>query len=131
MFIVKFQGGLGNQMFQYSLYRALERRFPEVDVMADLISYRTYDFHNGWELGKVFGIEVKEATDRDIVRLSNRRLPWKWKIAEKIRNKIKGRICSNEHTPASVIYENSGLLWELIDPHNDYYFDGYWAHSFA
>lgn len=58
--IVRFLGGLGNQMFQYTFYKALKKRFP--DVRADLQGYKNYPLHNGFELEKIFGIKLNNAS---------------------------------------------------------------------
>ena len=38
MVIIKMMGGLGNQMFQYALYKAFEQK--HIDVYADLAWYK-------------------------------------------------------------------------------------------
>lgn len=60
MKIVRFLGGLGNQMFQYAFYMALEHQFKE--VKADINGYNNYNLHNGFELEPVFGIEIEKAS---------------------------------------------------------------------
>ena len=51
MIVIKMVGGLGNQMFQYALYR----KFLELkkDVRYDSIQTKE---HNGFELEKVFNV---------------------------------------------------------------------------
>jgi len=64
MKIVKFLGGLGNQMFQYAFYKALLNKYKT--VKADISGFKTYTLHNGLELNKIFGISLLEATSFDI-----------------------------------------------------------------
>jgi hypothetical protein len=59
MKIVKFLGGLGNQMFQYAFYKALSAKYP--NVKAHILGFDNYELHNGFELEKVFNIEVNKA----------------------------------------------------------------------
>ena len=56
MIIVKFQGGLGNQMYQYAFYQELKRKYPHIQIKADLDRYifEKYKVHNGFELDSVF-----------------------------------------------------------------------------
>jgi hypothetical protein len=54
MIVVKIVGGLGNQMFQYTLYR----KFSELGREAYYDSLQTKE-HNGFELDKVFNIIPK------------------------------------------------------------------------
>lgn len=64
--IVRFIGGLGNQMFQYVLYKALEQR--GFDARADLSCFELYKRHNGFELYVIFKIRMKMA-ERSLIRL--------------------------------------------------------------
>ncbi len=51
-----FGGGLGNQMFQYGLYRSAQ--YKGFEVQADLSAYDQMKMHNGFELGSVFNIKL-------------------------------------------------------------------------
>jgi len=67
MNIVRFQGGLGNQMFQYSLYKKMSNSSKKVS--ADLSLFRNY--FRPYMLNNAFGIDVVEVckyqtTDRRI-----------------------------------------------------------------
>lgn len=59
MKIVKFLGGLGNQMFQYALYKALEKRNKV--VKADVTEFSTYTTHD-YEIEEVFDIKLNKAS---------------------------------------------------------------------
>lgn len=55
LIIVRFTSGLGNQMFQYNLYRIMKERYPDIPVKADITWFRTEDEHHGFELSRIFG----------------------------------------------------------------------------
>jgi hypothetical protein len=59
MKIVQFLGGLGNQMFQYAFYKALQNKYKDVKV--DLLSFNDYKLHNGFELDFIFNIKINKA----------------------------------------------------------------------
>ena len=55
---VHMVGGLGSQMLAYSLYLALEKAYPNENVICDFTAMHKYNHicHNGEELTQVFGI---------------------------------------------------------------------------
>lgn len=59
MKIVKFWGGLGNQLFQYALFMALKERNSK--VKADISYYSKYVSHNGFEIERIFGLCMDRA----------------------------------------------------------------------
>lgn len=74
MHIVKFQGGLGNQMFQYALYRKFQSM--GYDTYADL-----YYFKQSKQMVRplqlsVFGIDLREADRIDVLRMSGNEDRW-------------------------------------------------------
>ena len=65
MNVIYFQGGLGNQMFQYALYQSLEK-YGKSKVKANITFYQKEKAHAGFELEKVFPkIELKK-DEKDI-----------------------------------------------------------------
>lgn len=65
MKVVAFKGGLGNQMFQYAFYKALENK--GYDVKGDVSSYTYWKQHNGYELKKIFGVELDVASEAECI----------------------------------------------------------------
>lgn len=57
MYII-FSGGLGNQMFQYALYKTLKKERDKIYI--DISLYSIVQMHNGYELQKIFGIRPSE-----------------------------------------------------------------------
>lgn len=66
MIVQQINSGLGNQMFQYVFFRLLTKYHPEVRVRADLTWFEWNDAHQGYELEKLFGIKLPEATAGEI-----------------------------------------------------------------
>ncbi len=54
LIVVRFTSGLGNQMFQYNLYRLLTEKYPQTEVKADVTWFYTDDEHHGFELLRIF-----------------------------------------------------------------------------
>ena len=50
MHIVKFQGGLANQLFQLCLYNKLIEKYGKESVRADISHYKTNNDHGGYKL---------------------------------------------------------------------------------
>jgi len=60
MKIVRFQGGLGNQMFQYVFYLYMRQYDP--NIKGDISLYDRKRMHNGFELRSVFGVDILRAS---------------------------------------------------------------------
>jgi len=107
-------------MFQYSLMLALHSVFPDEEIKGDLLPFRSYRRHNGFELERVFGIRVDAATEAEIKKLKvffssyflsrcYRRLP----------GAFQKRTTCNETTVMA--YDPS-----VLTVPGDRYFSGYW-----
>ena len=70
MRIVKVLGGLGNQMFQFALYKALQKQYPEERVLLDLHCFNGYHKHRGFEIDSVFGVTYEKATLKEVASLA-------------------------------------------------------------
>lgn len=76
MKIIKVSGGLGNQMFQYAFYKAMENS-GHTQVQLDLSAYsqkKEQDgidlVHNGFELDSLFNISYNKADFKNVKKLS-------------------------------------------------------------
>lgn len=65
MLIVRVLGGLGNQMFQCAMGVAIST-MHNYDLRFDLEWFSKTNAHQGYELKRVFGIQVPEASGKDI-----------------------------------------------------------------
>lgn len=70
MRIVRIIGGLGNQMFQYALYLKLKKIFPNEQIYVDYSLMKSYKVHNGLEIDRVFGVELPQASFRDLIKVT-------------------------------------------------------------
>lgn len=99
MFVIKFKGGLGNQMFQYAFQLALSQQYEDKIIKADITHYELLKEHNGFELDRAFGISFDYAAKKELRSLSPYyiapdfllRMPWRIKriFADNLQYKIK------------------------------------------
>lgn len=116
MKIVQISSGLGNQMFQYALYRKLLTM--EDDVYIDAItSYELFkNQHNGYELEKIFNINPKHANIRYIKQLSDTNS----RLFARIRRKSFG-------VKRTMYIESKEFKYdEDLFRNKDLYIKGYW-----
>ena len=112
MIIIQLKGGLGNQMFQYALYRELLHRGKEVKI----------DDVTGFEHDKLripvldrFGIEYEKATPEEVVAITDSKMD----IFSRIRRKLTGR-------KTKEIVEVEGIFDPQILELDEAYLVGYW-----
>ena len=114
MIIVKVTGGLGNQMFQYALYKSL--KIKGNDVRLDPTSYyNVKKEHNGYELEKVFDIHPNNAKQSEIDKFDENNI----NILRRIKRKLLGDTKFIYDTNEYVFNEN---LYKLKNS----YLNGYW-----
>src|SRR3978361_975695 len=68
MIVVKVQGGLGNQLFQYAFGKALADKYKD-EVQFDLTTYRGKS-HRGLGLA-AFGLDIKEISAGELAKFFN------------------------------------------------------------
>jgi len=120
MKVVEFKGGLGNQMFQYAFYRALLNRGEK--VKADIRSYTRHKQHNGYELQKIFGIELDLASAQECVANG---FP-KFYFADRVLRKLGLNINNEHYINIEGVQALQYLPQLLIDMPQDCYLAGYW-----
>lgn len=82
MKIVYFYDGLGNQMFQYAFYKKLKKK--DKNIYGNLNFYKKNGIHNGYELKKIFNIDIEnDKKENDFFNLSIRK-----NIFQRIINKV-------------------------------------------
>lgn len=68
MKIVNILGGLGNQMFQYAFALKIKRQIPDEEVRIYTKGFKRYPLHNGYELDKIFNLELPEASLKEVAK---------------------------------------------------------------
>jgi len=121
MKIVKIIGGLGNQMFQYALYRSLKSRFPDEDIKVDTSLYHSYKLHNGLELERVFTITLDVAAPREIRQVSRY-----------FQNFLLQRICRKllPNRRSELIQKgDADYIPEVFQKGKNIYYEGFWQNE--
>lgn len=123
MKIIKYIGGLGNQMFIYAFSVVLKEKFGE-EVLADTHYYNEHNFHNGLELEKIFDIKLQRASIWNIIKLS-------WYIPSYY---LDFHLCRRLPKRKRTYYEHVGGACDKSllqnDPGDQYYW-GFWQdHSY-
>lgn len=74
MIIIRFSGGLGNQIYQYALFKRLQLTYPDAEIRIDISFYQQNHVHNGFELERVFGIfekGIQKAGKKDLLKVKH------------------------------------------------------------
>ena len=117
MKIVKYRGGLGNQMFIYAFSVALRETFRQ-EILVDTHYYKSRNFHNGLEIERIFGIHLTEAKLSDKLKMSWY-FPNYW-----IDYHLLGKLPARKNTVRELPGQKVSL--ELLDDSSDKFYDGYW-----
>ena len=73
MFILRFQGGFANQLFQYAFYLKLIEEYPFQDIYVDLRHYKKCKDHGGFKLNQFVDLNVTNAisVDSEVINENN------------------------------------------------------------
>ena len=105
MVIIKIAGGLGNQMFQYALARALESKGKK--VLLDCSGYKVQtqmDTMRNYELDR-FSIKIEKASQKEIARYYNHRQRCFYYLSRIIKKDLSKIIIEKEHRYLAQIAE--------------------------
>ena len=112
MIIIQLKGGLGNQMFQYALYRALKKKGKVVKI-DDVTGFINDKLRKPVIAG--YGLEYEKATKDEVVALTDSKMD----IFSRIRRKLTGRKTYR-------IDESEGIFNPAILETDPAYLVGYW-----
>lgn len=112
MIIIQLKGGLGNQMFQYALYRALKKKGKTVKI-DDVTGFVNDKLREPVLQG--YGIDYERATKDEVIALTDSKMD----IFSRIRRKLTGRKTFR-------IDEESGRFDPNILELENAYLVGYW-----
>lgn len=116
MIIIKFYGGLGNQMFQFSFYdKLIQMGF---DVKGDISYYSRVECHTGFELENIFKINIIKANDNEIKRLTHF-----------TRNKLLNKIINKLITKKNSHISEQDFNLSLLSDNSMLYLEGYWQNQ--
>lgn len=120
--IVNIIGGIGNQMFQYAFALSLKKHFPEEEILIDTSHFNGYGLHNGFEIDRVFGAELRVASGKELRKVTY--YTPNYKISRLLR-KYLGYKKTEYKEPRLFTYWGDEIYLRL----GDTYFEGSWQNE--
>lgn len=119
MKLIKFYGGLGNQLFQYAMLVAVREHYGEETLM-DTSVYASYGLHNGLEINRIFNTTAKDATKEKIQQVS--RFTTNYKLSRLFHYLLPAKRTEFKERIFGKYYPG------VFDVSGDCLYDGYWQH---
>lgn len=124
MVISNLNGGLGNQMFQYAVGRAVSLKLgTSYGLSIDMLS-KNIEEHNSFRLGEVFGIHNIASNTELMNSLGGLRYPIIRKFCGKLKY-FKNRNHPEIHFERNFQFDSQASKW-LNTSSMNHYFQGYW-----
>ena len=129
MFIIKFQGALGNQMFEYAFLKKMQMEYPGCDFEAHIPNIKDF---NGFELERVFNhIKLQRSRVRQVEILSHDypdagRCYGLMNILYKIRRIFNGPKSTHLRQDDNTFFYPQVFN---LNPLQSYYLEGVWANA--
>lgn len=119
MIITNLIGGLGNQMFQYAVGRALSLH-GGLPLRVDISNFNNYDLHQGFEISRIFNGTVEIASKTDMRRVLG------WQSLPTIRRFVsKPGLAAIRR--ANLVVEPHFHFWpDIVKTPLECYLIGYW-----
>ncbi len=132
MIIVRFHGGLGNQMFEYAFYRYMTNKYGADNVIGDMTWFdRNYSEHQGYELKKVFDIDIPAIDYKTLAKIHeyypryHRFAGFRYLSRKYAKYKNKHLKPTGEYImdfgPSQYIHNDA---FDKLDTNKDYYIEG-------
>jgi hypothetical protein len=118
MIVIRLRSGLGNQMFQYAFFLQMQQWYGKENVKLDIDTYH-WKAHNGRELDKVFGIDLRK--DAAPVSLSLQMADVGYSLKNRILRRLRGKKHQCYTFWRKLAYEDYRHLPD------DIYLEGYWT----
>lgn len=119
MIISHVIGGLGNQMFQYAVGRALSLK-KRVPLRLDVRAFEGYALHSGYELDRVFNISAQFASDADCRRVMG------WRAPPIVRRALQQKKLSFLRGSNFAVEPDFSYWPAIASVPDDCYLQGYW-----